>query len=64
MTAVGAAAIIADKKVISKNCFPFTNCISEINNPQEANANDTDVVMPMLREYSHIYLKKSGCLWQ
>ena len=47
MTAVGAAATNLDKKVISKNCYPFTNCISEINNPQVGNANDVDVVMPM-----------------
>ena len=47
MTAAGAAATNADKKVISKNCYPFTNCISEINNPQVGNANDVDVVMPM-----------------
>ena len=31
-----------DKEVIFKNCPPFTNCISEINDAQE-----TDVVMPM-----------------
>ena len=28
----GAAANNADKKVIFKNCSPFTNCISKINN--------------------------------
>ena len=31
-TAVGAAANNTNKKVIFKNCAPFTNCISEINN--------------------------------
>ena len=30
----GAAANNADKKVIFKNCSPFTNCISKINNTQ------------------------------
>ena len=28
----GAAAINTDKRVIFKNCSPFTNCISKINN--------------------------------
>ena len=40
----GAAAI---KKVIFKNCAPFTNCISKINNTQIDNAKDIDIVMPM-----------------
>ena len=31
--------------VIFKNCAPFTDCISEINNTQIDNANDLDVVM-------------------
>ena len=30
----GAAANNTNKKVIFKNCAPFTNCISEINNTQ------------------------------
>ena len=30
--------IIPIKKVIFKNCGPFTNCISEINNAQVNNA--------------------------
>ena len=32
--AAGADAKNANKKVIFKNCAPFTNCISEINNSQ------------------------------
>ena len=36
-----------DKGVAFKNCAPFTNCISEINNTQVDNAKDIDVVMPM-----------------
>ena len=36
--AQGAAANNANKKVIFKNCAPFTNCISEINNTQIDNA--------------------------
>ena len=46
-----------DKKVIFKNCSPFTNCISEINNTQVDNTKDLDIVMPMysLIEYSDNY---------
>ena len=36
-----------DKEVVFKNCTPFTDCISEINNTQTENANNNDVVMPM-----------------
>ena len=55
-----------DKGVIFKNCAPFTNCISEINNTQVDNAKDIDSVMPMynLIEYSNNYAKTSGPLWQ
>ena len=54
------------KKVIFKNCAPFTNCISEINNTQIDNAKDIDIVMPMynLIEYSDNYAKTTGSLWQ
>ena len=46
--------IILIKKVIFKNCAPFTNCMSEINNSQVDNAKDIDIVMPTynLIEYS------------
>ena len=65
-TAAAAAANNVIKKVIFKNCTQFTNCISKINNKQLDVAHDTDVVMSMsnLIEYSHIYLKTSGSLWQ
>ena len=36
-----------NKKIIFKNCAPFTNCISEINNTQIDNAKDIDIMMPM-----------------
>ena len=36
-----------DKGVAFKNCAPFTNCISEINNTQMDHAKDIDIVMPM-----------------
>ena len=55
-----------NKKVIFKNCAPFTICISEINNTLVDSANDLDIVMPIynLIEYSDNYSKTSGSLWQ
>ena len=52
--------IAADRKhqqVIFKNCAPFTNCRSEINNTQAVNMKDIDFVMLMynLIEYSNNY---------
>ena len=71
ITANNTAAAFADanntnKKVIFKNCTPFTNCISEINNTQVENAKEIDIAMPMynLIEYSDNYSKTSGSLWQ
>ena len=43
-----AAARQADERdngVAFKNCAPFTNCISEINNTKIDNAKDTDIVI-------------------
>ena len=67
--AAGAAAAAANntnKKVIFKNCAPFTNCISKVNNTQIDNAEYIDIVMPMynLIDYSDNYSKTSGSLWQ
>ena len=47
------------KKIKSKNCVPFINCKSEINNTEIDNAKDIDTVMSMynLREYSDNYSK-------
>ena len=55
-----------DKGAAFKNCAPFTNCISEINNTQIDNCKDIDIVMSMynLIEYSDNYAKTSGSLWQ
>ena len=36
------------KKVILNNCAQFTNWISEVNNIQVDNANDIDIVMPIV----------------
>ena len=64
VTNIGTAAAPNDrnKKVIFKNCAPYTNCISEINNTQVDDARDIGVVMPMynLIEYSDTYSKTSG----
>ena len=65
-TAAGAAVNNTNRKVIFKNCAPFTNCISEINNTQIDNAKDIDIVIPMynLIECSDNYAKATGSLWQ
>ena len=62
----GAAANNTNKKVIFKNCAPFTNCVSKINNTHIDNAEYIDIVMPMynLIEYSDNYSKTCGSLWQ
>ena len=64
--AAGAAANNTNKKVIFKNCAPFTNCISKINSTDIDNAKYIDIVMPMynLIEYSDSYSKISESLWQ
>ena len=68
--AAGTAANNTAKKVIFKNCAPFTNCISKINNIQIDNAEYIDRVMPMynLIEYIQLfknsYSKTFGSLWQ
>ena len=67
MSNTGTAAVPNDreKKVIFKNCAPFTNCISGINNTQVDDAHDIDVVIPMYNsiEYSNIYSKASRSWW-
>ena len=54
------------KKVVFKNCAPFTDYISEINNTQIDNAKYIDAIMLMynLIKYSDNYSKTSGSLWQ
>ena len=71
ITGAGAdlAATQVDEKnkgVTFKNCAPFTNCISEINNTQIDNVKYADVVMPLydLIEYSNNYSKTLGSLSQ
>ena len=55
-----------NKLAIFKNCAPFTDCTTEINNTQIDNARDLDVVMPIynLTKYSDNYSKASGSLCQ
>ena len=64
IAATGAAANNTNKKLIFKNCAPFTNCIDKINNTQIDNAEYTDIIMPMynLIEYSDNYSKTPGRL--
>ena len=73
ITITGAGDTVANRQadernkgVVFKNCVPFTNCKSEINNAEIDNAKDIDTVMPMynLIEYSDNYSKTSGTLWQ
>ena len=44
----------ANEKVIFKNCAPFINCISEINNTQADNAKDIDIVRLMYNLIEHL----------
>ena len=64
--AAGADGNNTNKKVIFKNCAPFTGCIGRINNPQIDDAQYVDVVMSTynLIEYSDNHLKTSGILCQ
>ena len=64
-TATDADANNTNKKVIFKNCDPFTNCISEINNTEKDNAKNIDVIVPLydLLEYTQAYEKTSRSPW-
>ena len=64
-TAAAEAAANNRENIIIKNCAPFTNSISEINDTEIDNAKDTDIGMPMynLVGYSNNYSKTSGNLW-
>ena len=60
------AAIVANRndKVVFKNCAPFTNCISKINEGDDVK--DLDIEMPIynLLEYNDNYVKTLASLWQ
>ena len=64
--AAGVAVNDTNKKVIFKNCTPFTDFITETNNTQVDGAQKIDVVMPKynLIEYSDAYSNTSGSLQQ
>ena len=57
--AQGQSNNVANKKVIFKNCAPFINCISRINNTKVDDTYDIDIVMPMynLIKYSDNHSK-------
>ena len=63
ITVPNTAAAGADpnnrKNIIIKNCAPFINCTSEINNTQRDNARDIDIVKPM---YNLIEYRTKLCL--
>ena len=66
-TAAAAALVNNNNKtVMFKNCAPFTNCVSKINNTQIYDAHDIDIVMLMykLTEHSDLCSKTSGSLTQ
>ena len=46
-----------NKKVIFKNCAPFTNCISEINNTQIDDVQDVNIAMPRYNLIEMLNLK-------
>ena len=54
------------KGLAFKNCAPFTDCISKINNTEVDNCLNIDIGTPMysLIEYSDNYARTSGSLWQ
>ena len=62
----GAAANNTNKKVIFKNCAPFTDCICKINITQLDNAKDIDILISMydLTEYRDNFSKTCGSLQQ
>ena len=64
--AQGQANDFVNKKVIFRNCAPFTNCIIRINNTQVDDAHDIDTVIPMynLIKFSDNYSKTCGISWQ
>ena len=65
-TGTAASSTNRNINIIFKNCAPFANCISKINNTQIDNAEYIDTVMSLynLIEYSDNYLKTSGSILQ
>ena len=65
-TGTAATPNNTNKKVTFKNCAPFINCISKINNTQVDDAHDIDVLMRTYNiiEYSDTYWNTLGSLWK
>ena len=53
-----------EKRSIFKNCVPFTDCISEINNTQVDNVKHIVLLCCNLMKYNNNYSEKSGSLWK
>ena len=47
MAPAGAAVYNTNKKVIFKNCAPFTDCMAETHNTQIDDAQKIDLVVPI-----------------
>ena len=62
----GGAAVIANTRLVLKNCAPFTKCNLEINDEHVNTAENLDILMPMynLIEYSDNYQDSSATLYQ
>ena len=60
------AAVIANTRLVLKNCAPFTKCNLDINDEHVDTAENLDIVMPMynLIEYSDNYQDSSATLYQ
>ena len=58
--------LMEEMQVIFKNCAPFTNYISEINNTQVDNVRNINVMMAMylITKDSDNYSRTSGSLWE
>ena len=63
---MSAAAHNVNKKLKNENCASVTNFITKINNIQVNDDHDVEAVMPKynLKQYSEIYSKTLGNLWQ
>ena len=59
-------AVIANTRLVLKNCAPFTKCNLEINDEHVDTAENLDIVMPMynLIKYSDNYQDSSATLYQ
>ena len=52
-----------NKKVIFKNCALFIDCITDINNTPEDDAQKIDIVMPIYNSITYRDSKTSVSLW-